>query len=544
MNQRLKWMCFSFLLLLTLTLAACSGGKETAKESNESENPSSSDSSQSDEPKYGGTVTVAMPADALTLDPHESATYQVHDRAGLVYNKLVTFKTGPDAAYADATIVPDLAEEWEVSEDGKTYTFHLREAYWHDLPPVNGRKVVAEDVVATMENILNQPGHQLNLLDAVESIEAPDEQTVVFNLKTVFAPFLTNMASHFMWILPKEAIEGQINLAEEAIGTGPFMLEKWDKNIKASYVRNPNYFEEGKPYLDGVDIMIIPDQAARIAAFRTGQIEYMSEISPEDWENLKRTNPDTIENRKLYATQSQLAMGMKHEKFKDERVRQAISMAIDRQNAVDRIYGGGEISAPVNPTMGDWSLPIEEREELLAYDPEKAKQLLADAGFPNGFDTVIMTTEAYGEELVRLAQWVAEDLKAIGINAEIEVAEYGSFIERWRAGDFELKFGYITRYQEVDEWLYYQFHTNGVGNYFGDSYPELDKILEEQRVLLDVDARKAKVHEAQRYILKHVLNPMPIVTQYRTLPIPPYLQAWHEHASYGYIHMKNVWLDK
>lgn len=542
MRQSLKWVIFSFLLLLTLSLAACTGGTKTGKETNE--NTSSSDSNESNEPKHGGVLTIAHPADALTLDPHESATYSVHDRAGLVYNKLVTFKSGPDADYADATIVPDLAEKWEVSEDGKTYTFHLREAYWHDIAPVNGRKVVAEDVVATMERILSLPGHQINLLDAVESIEAPDEKTVVFKLKTVFAPFLTNMANHSMWILPKEAIEGQINLAEEAIGTGPFMLEKWDKNIKASYVRNPNYFEEGKPYLDGVDIMVIPDQAARIAAFRTRQIEYMSEISPEDWENLKKTNPDTVENRKLYATQSQLAMSMKHEKFKDVRVRQAMSMAIDRQNAVDRIYGGGEISAPVNPTMGDWSLPLEEREELLAYDPEKAKQLLADAGFPNGFDTVIMTTEAYGEELIRLAQWMAEDLKAIGINAEIEVAEYGSFIERWRSGDFELKVGYITRYQEVDEWLYYQFHTNGVGNYFGDSYPELDKLLEEQRVLLDVDARKAKVHEAQRYILENVLNPMPIVTQYRSMPIPSYVKGWHEHASYGNIHMKNVWLDK
>src|SRR5699024_11074715 len=134
-------------------------------------------------------------------------------------NKLVTYETGPDAEYTDYNIIPDLAEDWDISDDGLTYTFHLRDTTWHDVEPVNGRELVSEDVVATMEHIMNLPGHQASLLEEVESVEATDDKTVVFTLKQPFAPFLNFMANHFMWILPKEAIDGEFDLDRAAIGT-------------------------------------------------------------------------------------------------------------------------------------------------------------------------------------------------------------------------------------------------------------------------------------------------------------------------------------
>ncbi|HWL13059.1 MAG TPA: ABC transporter substrate-binding protein, partial [Ureibacillus sp.] len=502
MDIRLKSIVhLVFLGILVIVMSACASDKAN------NDTPAQSTDSQtgSTEPKSGGTYTILSAADPDMLDPHKQSSIYTHMMAGLVYNKLVSYETGPDAEFTDYNVVPDLAERWEISEDGKVYTFYLREAYWHDKEPVNGRQVTAEDVVATMERIINLPGHQAALLSEVDSIVAQDAQTVVFTLKQPFAPFLNFMANHFMWILPKEAVDGKFDLATDAIGTGPFVLEKWEDNVQATYKKNQKYYEEGKPYLDEVIYKVVPDQASRIAAFRTGQAEAIGSLSPEELSQLLKTNPDTTVFDALFPTQEQLYMNMKKEPFTDIRVRKAISMAVDRQSMVDAIYGGGEVSGPVNPSLGDWALPLEEREALQPYNPEEAKKLLKEAGYPKGFDTKMIVTNGYGEQLVRVAQWVAEDLRNIGINVEIEVVEYATyFSERWPNVDYDIGVGYQTYFQESDEWLRTQLHTNGSRNWYNISDPELDKMLDEQRMILDEEERKEYVHDIQRYVLENL----------------------------------------
>ena len=542
MDKRLKSIVhLVFLGIFVIVMSACGSDKAN------NDTPAQSTDSQtgSTEPKSGGTYTILSAADPDMLDPHKQSSIYTHMMAGLVYNKLVSYETGPDAEFTDYNVVPDLAERWEISEDGKVYTFYLREAYWHDKEPVNGRQVTAEDVVATMERIINLPGHQAALLSEVDSIVAQDAQTVVFTLKQPFAPFLNFMANHFMWILPKEAVDGKFDLATDAIGTGPFVLEKWEDNVQATYKKNPKYYEEGKPYLDEVIYKVVPDQASRIAAFRTGQAEAIGSLSPEELSQLLKTNPDTTVFDALFPTQEQLYMNMEKEPFTDIRVRKAISMAVDRQSMVDAIYGGGEVSGPVNPSLGDWALPLEEREALQPYNPEEAKKLLKEAGYPNGFDTKMIVTNGYGEQLVRVAQWVAEDLRNIGINVEIEVVEYATyFSERWPKVDYDIGVGYQTYFQESDEWLRTQLHTNGSRNWYNISDPELDKMLDEQRMILDVEERKEYVHEIQRYVLENLVNPLPLSTYYTKTPRQPYTRDVYPHASYGYGYLKDVWLDK
>ena len=540
MDKKLKSIIYILVLgLVVLAISACSSD-DTSNEGTDA-----NDGGASSEPKSGGTYTILSAADPDMLDPHRQSSIYTHMLAGLVYNKLVTYETGPNVAYTDYNVVPDLAERWEVSEDGKTYTFYLREAYWHDKEPVNGRQVTAEDVVATMERIIKLPGHQAALLSEVESIVAKDPQTVVFSLKQPFAPFLNFMANHFLWILPKEAADGKVDLATDAIGTGPFILEKWVDNVQATYQKNPNYFEEGKPYLDEVIYKVVPDQGTSIAAFRTGQADTMSALSPEEIGQLQKTNPDITVFEALFATQEQLYMNMEREPFTDLRVRKAISMAVDRQSMVDAIYGGGETSGPVNPSLGDWALPIEEREELLAYNPEEAKKLLKEAGYPSGFDTTMIVTNGYGEQLVRVAQWVAEDLRNIGINVELEIVEYAAyFSERWPNVDYDMGIGYQTYFQEPDEWLRTQLHTDGARNWYNISDPELDKMLDEQRTILDLEERKEFVYEIQRYVLENLVNPIPLTTYYTKTPRQPYVRGSYPHASYGYGYLKDVWLDK
>lgn len=540
MDKKWKSICHILILgLLVLVIGACSSGSKNNETGQKNTNDGSS------EPKSGGTYTILSPADPDMLDPHRQSSIYTHQLAGLVYNKLVSYETGPNVEYTDYNVVPDLAERWEVSDDGKVYTFYLREAYWHDKAPVNGRQVTADDVIATMERIINLPGHQASLLSEVESIVAKDPQTVVFTLKQPFAPFLNFMANHFMWILPKEGVEGQFDLATDSIGTGPFVLEKWEDNVQATFKKNPKFYEEGKPYLDEVIFKVVPDQGSRIAAFRTGQADTIGSLSPEELDQLIKTNPDVTVFEALFATQEQLYLNMKKEPFNDLKVRKAISMAVDRQSMVKAIYGGGETSGPVNPSLGDWSLPLEEREKLQPYNPEEAKKLLEEAGYPDGFDTTLMVTNGYGEQLVRVAQWIAEDLRNIGINAEIEVVEYATyFSERWPNVDYDMGVGYQTYFQEPDEWLRTQLHTNGARNWYNISDPELDKMLDEQRLILDVDQRKEYVHNIQRYVLENLVNPIPISTYYTKTPRQPYIRDSYPHASYGYGYLKDVWLDK
>lgn len=538
------------MLLLLLLLTACSEKSETSEQTEGQESlPSQTADEEVEEenegPRHGGTYTSFTTATPPTMDIFRTSSFHTHSYTGLVYNKLITYETGPDVAYTDYNIVPDLAERWEISEDGLQYTFYLREARWHNIEPVNGREVDAEDVVATMEHVMNLPGHHASLLSEVDRVEATDDRTVVFTLKEPFAPFLNFLANHFMWIVPKEAVAGEIDLDRTAIGTGPYMLETFEDNIQLVFVRNPDYFEEDRPYIDKLVYKVVPDQGARIAAFRTGEADSIGQLSPEEGDSVLRTNPDTLLNEEMMATYILLFMNNEREPFDNLLVRKALSLAIDRQNAVDSIFGGGEVAGPVNPSLGDWALPLEEREALQPYDPEKAKELLEEAGYPDGFDTKLMTTDGYGEQPVRMAQWIAEDLKAIGVNAEIEITEYATYYtDRWPNLDYDIGVGYQSWLQEADEWLTEQHHTNGAHNWFGISDPTLDEMLEKQRRMLNEDERKAEVHDIQRYILEEVVNPIPVVTQYIWVPVPPYLKDRHTHASYGNIHMKNMWLDK
>lgn len=544
MLRKSKW--FILFTIFLLFLAACSNKTDKPASNKPAEETKDGEQASSGEPKRGGTLQLLNPADPDMLDPHRTSSIYAHSIVGLVYSKLVTYETGPNVDYSDYNIVPDLAEKWEISDDGKVYTFHLREnAKWHDVPPVNGRNVTSEDVVATFERIQTLPGHQAYMLDQIEKVDTPDDLTVVITLKEPFAPFLSYMANHFMWILPKEAAEGKINLENTAIGTGPFILEKWERDVETTFVRNPNYFLEGLPYLDGISMKVVPDEDTRLAAFRTGQTDTTGIISPQQFQNLIKANPDLPYNETLFATQTQVYMNMTKKPFDDLKVRKAISLAIDRQNAVDQIFGGGEISGPVNPSLGNWALSKEEREKLQPYDVEQAKKLLAEAGYPDGFDTKVMVTDGYGEATVRLAQWIVEDLRKIGINAELEVVEYATyFSQKWPKLDYDIGVGYQTYLQEPDEWLYGQLHSKGAKNWFGINLPELDKMLEEQRRILDENERLQKVHDIQRYALENVVNPIPLTTHITRSPIQPYLKNWYTHASYGSIHMKEVWLDK
>ncbi|MBK5223664.1 MAG: ABC transporter substrate-binding protein [Acidimicrobiia bacterium] len=497
------------------------------------------------EPQPGGTLIVAATSDGDTLDPHASASFNVHNRVGLASSRLLKPDLSAEYEYGEAPLTGDLAEEWEVSDDLLTYTFHLRDdVVWHDMAPVNGRPFVADDVVATFERILDE-GFQAYMLENVTSIEAPDEHTVVITLSQPFAPLLNYMGNHHMWIMPREGVEGEYDVSTQVIGTGPFMLTEWDRGVTTVYEKNPDYFEEGVPYLDGVEMPVVPDQGARTAAFRAGETHIITAVNPEETASLLAAVPDARHLQYIGTAPLIMYVNMEQEPFNDLRVRRAMSMAVDREGLGDALYGSGHYTGPVNAHVKAFALPEDELAELMPYDVEAAKQLLADAGYPDGFSTTLMTTAGYGPRIVNGAEWVVEDLAAIGIDAEIEVVDYATYIgQRWANVEYEMAVGLQTPFQEADEWLRAQHHSDGSRNWWNINDPELDTMLDEQAATVDEDERISLIQDIQRYIVEEVSNPMQLWIGDTEIILGPTVRNYLSQPQYGTNHYAYVWLEE
>jgi len=387
-------------------------------------------------------------------------------------------------------------------------------------------------------------------LERVESIDTPDDLTVVLNLSAPFAPLLNNMASHFMWILPVEAFEEGYDRAATVIGTGPFILTEREVDVATKYEANPNYWDVGfdgdpLPYIDSFEQVVINDTQQVIAAFQAGEIHVMTNGIPvELLEQLKEDFPEAFYGEWIDAGMGQIGVNMDREPFNDIKVRQAISLAIDREGMGKAIRGGGTIPTNVAPALSDFALPEAERNDLLQYDPEAAIALLAEAGFPDGLEASLIATDRYGALYTAQTEWVVEDLKAVGINVELELLDYATYFgSRWPDVEYDLQFGPQTPFLEADEWLRGQMGTGAGRNWYNISDPELDALLTEQLGIVDADARAEKIQEIQRYALENVMNPIPIWTYPTRWAYSPDFANFFRHASYGFNGLESTWLE-
>jgi peptide/nickel transport system substrate-binding protein len=493
----------------------------------------------------GGTFRYALPSDARSLDPHEESSFNTHIAIGSTYSKLVDFKTGPDVPYGAPELEGDLAESWETSADGTTWTFHLRQGVrFHDVAPVNGREFTSDDVLCTVQRIRELPGQQVSQLSMVQEISAPDPYTVVFQLTEPYAEFDTNMAGHFMWMLPCEAARGEFDVSTTAIGTGPYVLERWERDRERVLTAHPDYYVEGQPYMERVQVSIVPDQTAAIAAFRTGQTDYLSALSLDlaQAERILTEDPDAKLTREQGLTQARLYMNQGRAPFDDLRVRRAVALAIDRQGMLETIRAGGAVTGPVTPTLFG-GLPSEEAAQLQPHDPEQARALLAEAGFPQGFSTRMILTDGYGENVVREAQWVQQDLAEIGIQVELVLQDYATYFTESFAGEnYDMGYGLQTPMLTADDYLSSEWTSEGPRNWYGIADPALDQMITEQRGELDRATREQQLREIQRYIIENVSNPVPLYV-YDGLSISaPYVHDSWPHPDYGTRHQARIWL--
>src|SRR5262247_3898133 len=399
------------------------------------------------QPKRGGILHVRG-YDPVHFDHHLTSNARTNTTLSFVYSTLLRYKVGPEITPGTFTVEPHLAERWEASDD-LTYVFHLRQGVkWHNKPPLNGRELVADDVKFTFDHFLSEKANVLReQLEPVERVEAVDRYTVKFVLKEPFVWLPNRLASTSgMWIIAPEAVEkfGDLKQAESAIGTGPFILERYEPNVKTVFKRNPEYFLQGQPYVDGVEWLVLDDESTGLAMYRTGQIDagpgLQWEVRQADLEALKHSHPHLRYQDMLANNVTTIWMRTDKPPFTDVRVRRAISQAVDRQGLIEAVWMRGEPSPAVPRGLARWSLPIDQLgagAKYYQYDPKEARRLLAEAGHPKGFKTQLWVTTGLTRDLVDDAQLVQRYLKDVGLEAELKIQEYGAYQATTGQGKFD-----------------------------------------------------------------------------------------------------------
>src|SRR5882724_11495186 len=246
-------------------------------------------------PKRGGILTRASATDPPVLDPRLTNSVGLFQIATLTSNRLLRYPFADEATgSADLTLKGDLAETWEGSPDFQTWTFKLRQGVkWHNVPPLNGRELVADDIKYCYEAYAKE-GVQSFTFQEIEGMTTPDRYTIRIHLKTPNTMFPQNVAEAVTVIFPREVLEEDGDLKKRMIGTGPFILKEHDRKVKVVLVRNPDYFDKGFPYLNEYRILSTPDAATRWAAFRTGQSDILGLQSLGDVKAVLKTNPTAI----------------------------------------------------------------------------------------------------------------------------------------------------------------------------------------------------------------------------------------------------------
>jgi peptide/nickel transport system substrate-binding protein len=476
---------------------------------------------QAQTPKRGGVLRLTVISDPLHFDPHQTISFLTMVPLSFVYSRLVKVKAGPSVKPMTYPIGPDLAESWTQPND-TTYVFKLRKGVrWHPKPPVNGRELTAADVKYTYERFLSIQGNPNKpVLEYVDRIEALDTHTVKFTLKEPNAWFLDLLASTSTWIVARECVEkfGDLKKVESAVGTGPWMLERWEPNVKLVYVRNPNYFVPGLPYADGVDVLIDKDPSSRLAAWLGGKTdfgpEYQHAVRWLDVPVARQRKPGLQTAEYTWLTGGSIGFKLSIPPFGDLRVRRALSRASNLAEIFESLafsQGRWTPNPAVPAAFADWSIPIDQLgpEGRKLYEPStaEAKRLLAEAGHPNGFKTTVEAPgTGYGPDFDDFVQITLKNWKAAGIDADLKLREYGAFISSAIFGKFDQMFiGLRGAWADPEAYFYRWFMPGQRLNVWGVDDPKLTDMIKLQRRTFDVAKRKQIVFDIQRYLADQAL---------------------------------------
>jgi peptide/nickel transport system substrate-binding protein len=472
-------------------------------------------------PKRGGTLRLTVIVDPLHFDPHQTLSFATMVPLSFVYSRLVKVKAGPTVKPMTYPIEGDLAESWSQPSE-TTYVFKLRKGVrWHPKPPVNGRELTAEDVKYTYERFLSTKGNPNRpVLESVEKIEALDKHTVKFTLSEPNAWFLDMLASTSTWIVAKECVEkfGDLKKVESAVGTGPWMLERWEPNVRLFYTRNPHYFVSGLPYADNVDVLIDKDPSSRLAKWLSGQTDFGPEYQQcVRWLELpqaKQRKPGLQTAEYVWFTSGSTGLKLSVPPFGDIRVRRALSRATNQAEIYESLafsQGNFAFNPAVPAAHAEWSVPIDqlgpEGRKLYEFSIPDAKRLLAEAGFPSGFKTTVEAPgTGYGPDFMDAVQITLKNWKEAGIDAQLQLKEYGAFISSTIFGKFDQMFlGLRGAWTDPEAYFYRTYMPGQPLNVMGVNDPKLTDMMKLQRRTFDVAKRKQIVFDIQRYLAEQAL---------------------------------------
>jgi peptide/nickel transport system substrate-binding protein len=469
-------------------------------------------------PKRGGTLTIRG-WDPPLFDPMLTTAYRVQIPLSFTHSRLVKHKAGPSVVPGTFPIEGDLAESWTQPNE-TTYVFKLRRGVrWHPKPPVNGRELTSADVKYTLERFLTVKGNpSAYMLRAIDRVETPDAYTVRIALKEVNAWFLEMLANPMtVAVVAREAVEkfGDLKRAESVIGTGPWMLDGYRPNAGLTFVRHPQYFQAGLPYIDRVEMIVDEDNASRMSAFLAGKYDLgwdlPGAIGRTDWaqikETLKQRRPGLRSTEFVSNVETHISMRTDQKPFSDPRVRQAVSLAIDRQGVLDATAEGVGIFNPAIPAaFKEWSLPIDQLGEGARYfkhDPAEAKRLLAAAGYPNGFPGSLCFTTYGSTVFVDTAQLILKYLKDVGIETKLDQKEYGAFIATCYFGKFDsMTYGPQTPFVDPENYIYGMHYPDELKNQSHVNDPVVTDLLVRQRRTADPVRRRDVLGELQRHLAR------------------------------------------
>ncbi len=476
------------------------------------------------------TLIMARAVDATGLDPHTQTAFASLRLLELVYEPLVTTDQNLE-------IAPALATDWEFSDDATQLTFTLREGVtFHD-----GSDFTSEDVKASFERILDEETGSAAASNyaSIETIDTPDDYTVVFNLSQPDVPLLAAMTSTNAVILSSDVIENE-DPGLVTVGTGPFALEDWSPDEQTTLSANADWWGEG-PFVDGIELRIIPDEASILAALRAGTIDFallndplVATLIPDDG--------DIVLNRTPTLSYYVLQLRAAEEPLGNLAVRQAISCAINRQEVIDTAaLGEGAVTAPI--TAASFAVPTE---ELFCYeqDIDRAIELLEEAGYADGFTLPTIVASAEPPVATSIAQNLQSQLMQVGIEMEIETMELGTYVDRWLAGDFTaavaLNGGRIDPYTMYSRYWQEDAQFQTTAGYIDDT---LDSLMEQGQVETDPEARYQIFADFQQ----HLAETSPWVWLYSGFTYSAhqdYVTGWNPNASDSLYFLSNVQIER
>jgi peptide/nickel transport system substrate-binding protein len=435
-------------------------------------------------PRPGGMVTVAALANPDGLDPHRSPADSTFIITMNIFDSLIVTN-------AKGELLPALAERWTISGDGLTYTLELRRGVtFHD-----GKPLTSADVKYSLARMAEK-GRSPHAADyaVIAGIGTPSPTTVKVTLSRPSARFLSDLSYGWAAIVPEGAGD---DLARKPIGTGPFRFVEWVPDSHIKLVKNARYFVPGRPYLDEVLFKVIPDETARVTALRAGEIDLTERVPPQMVEDLRANRSLRVETYPSN-TLSELAINASRKPFDDVRVRRALFHAVDRKAVLEGAnFGYGRlIGSFMAPIIGEYYVDLNGR---YPYDPAKAKALLAEAGYPNGFETTLYLPQPY-PDYSAAGEIIASQLGKVGVTAKLETLEWGQWLDRvYKKKDYALTT--IGHYGRLDPLtLLERFKTGYNANYFGYSNAEYDRLLAQGDVAHDRAKRKEIVVRLQQLL--------------------------------------------